>query len=138
MDIDRIGEQLCAQLMEARLVHDAGDLYFLKKDDLVALERMGEKSAQKVIESIDASRSRPLSRLLFALGIRHVGSETAALLARHFGDIDALMGADVDEIDSIPAIGAVVAQSVHDYFRRKTSRALIEKLRRGGVQMRGR
>jgi DNA ligase (NAD+) len=135
MDIDRIGEQLCAQLMEAGLVDDAGDLYFLKKDGLIALERMGEKSAQKVVDSIDASRSRPLSRVLFALGIRHVGSETAALLARHFGDIEALMGADIEEIDAIPAIGAVVAQSVHDYFRRKTSRTLIENLRRGGVQM---
>jgi DNA ligase (NAD+) len=135
MDIDRIGEQLCAQLMEAGLVKDAGDLYFLKKEDLVALERMGEKSAQRVIDSVDASRSRPLSRLLFALGIRHVGSETATLLAQHFGSIDALMGAEVEEIAALPGIGAVVAQSVHDYFQRKTSRALIEKLRRGGVQM---
>ena len=88
-----------AVLMEAGLVADAGDLYFLKKDDLLQLERMGEKSAQRVLDSIDKSRSRPLGRLLFALGIRHVGSETAALLAQHFGSIDALMEAAVEEFE---------------------------------------
>ena len=135
MDIDRIGEQLCAQLMESGLVKDAGDLYFLKKDDLLGLERMGEKSAQRVLDAIDGSRSRPLSRLLFALGIRHAGSETAALLAQHFGGMEALIHADADEIASIPSIGPIVAQSVHAYFQRKTTRKLVEKIQRGSVQM---
>jgi DNA ligase (NAD+) len=135
MDIDGVGEQLCAVLMEAGLVRDAGDLYFLTKEQLLGLERMGDKSAQRVLDSIEKSRSRPLSRLLFALGIRHVGSETASLLAQHFGSIDAIMDAQVEEFDSIPTIGEVVARSVHEYFQRKTARQLIEKLRKGGVQM---
>jgi len=121
--------------MEAGIVEDAGDLYFLRKEALLSLERMGEKSAQRVLDSIDASRSRPLSRLLFGLGIRHVGSETAALLAQHFGGIDGLMDAKADEVASIPSIGPIVAQSVHNYFQRKSTRKLIRKLRKGGVQM---
>jgi DNA ligase (NAD+) len=135
MDIDGVGEQLCAVLMEHGLVRDAGDLYVLQKEQLLALDRMGDKSADRVLASIDASRSRPLSRVLFALGIRHVGSETAALLAQHFGSIEALIDAAPEEIEAIPSIGAVVAASVHEYFQRKTSRKLIERLRKGGVQM---
>jgi DNA ligase (NAD+) len=135
MDIDGVGEALCFQLMEAGLVKDAGDLYFLKKEDLLDLERMGDKSAQRVLDSIDKSRSRPLSRLLFGLGIRHIGSETAALLAEHFGSIEALTDATPAEIEAIPSIGPVVAASVHEYFQRRASRQLVEKLQKGGVQM---
>jgi len=135
MDIDRVGEQLSLVLLEQGLVKDPADLYFLKKEDLLGLERMAEKSAQNVMNAIDASRGRPLSRVLFALGIRHVGSETAALLARHFGSIDALMEASAEELASVPTIGPVVAQSVHDWFRDKANRKLIAKLRKGGVRM---
>jgi DNA ligase (NAD+) len=110
-------------------------VYFLEKDNLLTLERMADKSAQNIIDAIEASRSRPLSRVLFALGIRHVGSETAMLLARHFGSMDAMMNASVEELGSVPTIGPVVARSVHEYFQDGTNRALIEKLRRGGVQM---
>ncbi len=136
MDIEGVGEQLSLQLLRSGLVQDPADIYFLKKEDLLKLERMGEKSAQNVLDAIDASRKRPLSRVLFALGIRHVGSETATLLARHFGSIDALMEASLEEIESIPTIGPVVAQSVHEYFRDKANRKLIAKLRKGGVEMR--
>jgi len=99
------------------------------------LERMGEKSAQNVVAAIDASRTRPLSRVLFALGIRHVGSETASLLAEHFGSMKALMAASAEELAAVSTIGPVVAASVHDYFKEKQNRTLIEKLQAGGVQM---
>ena len=135
MDIDRVGEQLSLTLLEQGLVKDPAGLYFLKKEDLLGLERMAEKSAQNVIDAIGASRKRPLDRVLFALGIRHVGSETAALLARHFGSVDALMEASAEELASVPAIGPVVAQSVYDWFHDKANRKLIEKLRKGGLQM---
>lgn len=135
MDIDRVGEQLSLALLEAGLVKDPADLYYLKKDDLLGLERMAEKSAQNVLNAIDAGRGRPLHRVLFALGIRHVGSETAALLAQHFGSIDALLAASEEELEAVPTIGPVVAQSVQQYFRDKANRKLIEKLRKGGVRM---
>jgi DNA ligase (NAD+) len=135
MDIDRIGEQLAAQLMEQGLVRDVAGLYFLKKEQLVGLERMAEKSAQNVLDAIEASRSRPLERVLVALGIRHVGSETAALLAQHFGSIDALLEASAEELEAVPGIGPIVARSVHDFFRDKQNRKLIERLHQGGVRM---
>ncbi|MCI0889896.1 MAG: NAD-dependent DNA ligase LigA, partial [Chloroflexi bacterium] len=135
MDIDGVGEQLSLTLMKEGLVKDPADLYALTKEQLLDLERMGEKSAQNVVAAIDASRKRPLSRVLFALGIRHVGSETASLLAEHFGSMEALMEASADELAAVPTIGPVVAESVHGYFREKQNRALIEKLRAGGVQM---
>ena len=135
MDIDGVGEQLSLQLMEAGLVRDPADLYFLKKDDLLKLERLADKSAQNVLDAIGQSRGRPLHRLLFALGIRHVGSETAALLAQHFGSMDALLRASAEELTEVPSIGPVVAESVHEYFRAKAHRRLIEKLRKGGVRM---
>ncbi|MCI0776549.1 MAG: NAD-dependent DNA ligase LigA [Chloroflexi bacterium] len=135
MDIDGVGEQLSLTLMKEGLVKDPADLYALTKEQLLDLERMGEKSAQNVVAAIDASRKRPLSRVLFALGIRHVGSETASLLAEHFGSMEALMEASADELAAVPTIGPVVAESVHGYFREKQSRTLIERLQAGGVQM---
>lgn len=135
MDIDRVGEQLCLQLLEKGLVRDPADLYYLKKEDLLGLERMADKSGQNVLDAIDASRKRPLHRVLFALGIRHVGSETAALLAQHFGSIEALLQASVEEIEAVAGIGPVVAESVHEWFRDKANRKLIAKLRKGVVRM---
>jgi DNA ligase (NAD+) len=135
MDIDRIGEGLSLQLMKSGLVKDIADIYYLSKDNLLSLERMGEKSAQNIMDAIEESRSRPLSRMLFALGIRHVGSETATLLARHFGSIDAIMDASVDDLAAVSTIGPVVARSVHEYFQDRANRRLVEKLRKGGVRM---
>jgi DNA ligase (NAD+) len=135
MDIDGIGEQLSLSMVKEGLVTDPADLYFLTKDDLLSLERMADKSAQNVLDAIDASRGRPLQRVLFALGIRHVGFETAALLAQHFGSMEALMQAGVEELATVPSIGPVVAQSVQTYFQGKENRQLIEKLRRCGVRM---
>ena len=135
MDIDGVGEQLSLTLMKEGLVKDPADLYALTKEQLLDLERMGEKSAQNVVAAIDASRGRPLSRVLFALGIRHVGSETASLLAEHFGSMETLMEASADELASVSTIGPIVAESVHGYFQEKQNRALIEKLQAGGVRM---
>jgi DNA ligase (NAD+) len=135
MDIEGLGESWCAVLLEQGLVKDPGDIYSLPKDRLVALERMGEKSAEKLLTAIEASKERPLSRLIFALGIRHVGSEIASLLARHFGTIDALARADQEELEAIPTVGPRIAESVYQYFRDRSSRRLIEKLRRAGVRM---
>ena len=137
MDIDGVGEQLSLALLQTGLVDDAAGLYFLKKKDLLKLERMGEKSAQNVLDAIAASRGRPLGRVLFALGIRHVGAETAALLAQHLGSIEALMEAKAGDLAEVPTIGPVVAESVHEFFRDKANRGLIRKLRRGGVEMTG-
>ena len=135
MEIDGVGEQLSLTLLQAKLVSNPADLYFLTKEQLLTLERMAEKSAQNVLDAIDASRGRPLGRVLFALGIRHVGSETAALLAQHFGSMEALAQATQEELAAVPSIGPVVAESVHGYVRDKANRRLIEKLRRGGVRM---
>ncbi len=137
MDIDGIGEQLSLALIREGLVQDPADLYFLKMEDLLKLERMAEKSAQNVLDAIDASRGRALDRVLFALGIRHVGSETASLLARHFGSIEALAKASIEELEAVPTVGPVVAQSVNDYFGDEANRQLFEKLRRAGVRMEG-
>jgi len=135
MDIDGVGEQLTLTLMKEGLVEDPADLYALTKEQLLKLERMGEKSAQNVVAAIDVSRERPLARVLFALGIRHVGSETASLLAEHFGSMEALMEASAGELAAVSTIGPVVAESVHSYFQEKQNRALIEKLQAGGVLM---
>ena len=94
MDIDGVGEKLVLAMLKAELIHDFSDLYHLTREQIESLDRMAEKSAQNVIDSIEASKQRPLSRVLFALGIRYVGDQTAVLLANHFGSMDALMNAD--------------------------------------------
>ena len=125
MDIDGVGEQLADALLQAQLVADPAGLYTLTKDQLLTLDRMAEKSAQNVLDAIDASRQRPLDKLLFGLGIRHVGAETAALLAQQFGDMDAITSATIDELAAVPSIGPIVAESVHGYFQREESRDLV-------------
>ncbi len=102
---------------------------------LVALERMGDKSAENVLRNIEASKQRPLANLIFALGIRHVGSEVASLLARRFGSIDALAGASEEEIAETEGIGPIIAASASQWFQSRRSRQIIEKLRRAGVRM---
>jgi DNA ligase (NAD+) len=135
MDVDGIGERLAAVLLEAGLVEDPGDLYFLKKEQLLELERLGEKSAQKVIDSIERSKQRPPSRVIFALGIRHVGSEMADRLVEAFAGVDALAAAGVEELESIPTVGPKIAQSVRAYFDDEDNRRVVEKLRRAGVRL---
>lgn len=119
------------------LVSDVADLYSLKdkRDELIALERMGAKSADNLLAQIEASREAGLARLLYGLGIRHVGERTAQVLAAHFGSLDRLSEASVEELSRIHEIGAVVASSVHEWFQQKRNRRLIERLRAAGVKM---
>ena len=134
MDIDRIGEKLCQTLIEAGLVHDVADLFSLRKEDLLGLDRLAERSADNVLTSIEVSKQRPLTRLIFALGIRYVGGQTAELLAEAFGSLDALMTADQPEIEAVEGIGPKIASSVHAYLQEPRNRAIIEKLRGHGLQ----
>jgi DNA ligase (NAD+) len=137
MDIEGLGESMAYQLMNAKLVEDAGDLYKLTKEDLVQLERMGEKSAENLLAGVAASRERPLGRVLFALGIRHVGGETADLLAGHFGSVDAITAAGVEDLAAVSSIGPKVAESIYAYFHDDQNLAVIEKLRDAGVKLEG-
>jgi DNA ligase (NAD+) len=143
MDIEGIGEKLAGALLEetllkAGLIKDVGDIYTLKdkKEQLIGLERMGEKSAANVLKAIDESKNRPLSRVIFALGIRHVGSETAEILVKHFGSIDKLSQSTEDELMAAPTIGPTIAESIVAFFRQESNRKVIDKLRQAGVRMR--
>jgi DNA ligase (NAD+) len=135
MDIDGLGEAVILLLIESRMVADYGDLYGLERDTLAALERMGEKSAQNLLKAVEASKTRPLDRLVFALGIRHVGSNVASILADRFGSLDALAKAPFDELRTIEGIGPTIAESVVQFFGQKRNVRVVEKLRRAGVRM---
>ena len=134
MDIEGLGEKLVDQLVAAGLVHTPADLYRLSVETLAGLERMGEKSAANLISAIDASRQTSLNRFIFALGIRNVGEATARDLARHFGDLDGLMAADVYALQSVPDVGPVVAASIVEFFAEAHNREVIAGLRAAGVQ----
>jgi len=134
MDIEGLGDSLVAQLVEKELVRDYADLYHLELDDVVALERMAEKSARNLLEQLEKSRARELRRLLFGLGIRHVGDRVAQLLARHFRSLDALAAAPVEEMEAVHEIGPIVALSVHDWFRDPANRRLVERLKEAGLR----
>ena len=136
MDIEGLGESLADTLIKAGLVKSLADLYTLTAEQVAELERMGPKSAQNLIDGIQASKSRSLDRLIFALGIRHVGSETAKLLAGRFNSIDALAKATVEEIDDVPGIGPKIAESIAAHFKEKKNLELIERLKSLGVDPR--
>jgi DNA ligase (NAD+) len=133
MDIEGIGEQVVKQLMDAELVHDPADLYRLTAEDLLKLEGFAEKRVDNALRSIEASKQRPLGRVLFALGISHVGAETAELLGSHFGALDALMQAGQEELEAVEGIGPVLAASVYEWFHNERNLELLERLRERGV-----
>ncbi len=136
MDIRELGKEWCAKLMDRGMVKDPGDLYYLTKEQLRSFFKRGTKKADKILESIEKSKARPLSRLLFALGIRHVGTEIAETLANEYGSLKAIAAAaDREELETVPAIGPKIAESVRAYFRGKRQRKVIEKLKRAGVNM---
>jgi DNA ligase (NAD+) len=135
MDIDGLGTAVVEQLVERGLVHDFADLYGLDIPMLADLERLAKKSASNLVEAIDRSRQRGLARLLFGLGIRHAGERVAAILARRYGAIDALMHAPADELAEINDIGPVIAESVHEFFAHAENRQTIERLRAAGVRV---
>ncbi|MGO8670201.1 MAG: NAD-dependent DNA ligase LigA [Capsulimonadaceae bacterium] len=133
MDIEGIGEKHVQQLIEAGLIADSGDLYALRKPDLVKLERMGDKLADNILAAIDASKNPPLGSMVFALGIRHVGEHMADVLAGHFGSIDRLRQATVEELASVHEIGLATAESVVAFFGQPETTDLLDKLDRAGV-----
>ena len=133
MDIEGLGDKLVDQLVDAAIVKTPVDLYRLGVLALANLERMGEKSAQNLLMAIEKSRSTTLARFIFALGIRNVGEATARDLARHFGNLDALLAADVDALQQVPDVGPIVAQCIADFFAEPHNREVIEQLRAAGV-----
>lgn len=135
MNIEGLGKEWVDKLVDVGLLKDSADIYFLKLWDLLKLERMGEKLARKLLGNIEKSKNSELYRLIFALGIRHVGESTARLLAQHFGSLERLMNASLEEISQIPGIGPVVGESIYRFFREPHNRELIEKLKKAGVKM---
>jgi DNA ligase (NAD+) len=133
MDIEGLGDKLVEQLVDADIVRTPADLYKLGVAALAALERMADKSAANVVAAIDASRRTTLARFIFALGIRHVGEATAKDLARHFGNLEALEGADEAELLEVHDVGPVLAQSIHQFFAEAHNREVIAQLRAAGV-----
>jgi len=135
MDIEGAGEKLCEALFSRGMVKDAGDLYSLTREDLLRLERMGEKSARNVLASIESSKNRPLGRVIFALGIPHVGQEYADLLAGRYRSVDELATAGTDELSHLSSVGPTIAGSIVAFFRQDRNRQIVEKLRAAGVAL---
>jgi DNA ligase (NAD+) len=134
MDIRGLSYARIEQLIAAKLVRDVADIFALTVDDLVSLDRFAEKSAENLIAAIEEAKTRPFSRLLNGLGIRHVGAGAAQLLARHFGSLDTLASASEADILSVHGIGETTAHAVVTYFQNPTTRRLIEKLRARAVE----
>ncbi len=135
MDIDTIGERMCAQLVEAGYLKSVADFYTLTREQLLAMEGIKDKSADNMLKGIEASKHRPLWRLLCGLNIRYVGEKTAQILAQAFGSMDALLAASEQEIGGIAGIGPVIGQSVYAWLQDEQNRTLIERLRQLGVNM---
>ena len=136
MDIDGLGTRLIQQLVERDLVHSPADLYQLDVSALAGLERMAEKSASNLVQALEASKTPSLARLLFALGIREVGEVTAASLARHFGSLESLADATIDELLAVPDVGPIVAEHVRNFFDEAHNREVIQALLDAGVAYR--
>jgi DNA ligase (NAD+) len=135
MDIDGMGSKLTDRFVDLGWVKDAADIYYLDWEEVAKLEGLGEKSATNIRAGVEASKNRPLARLINALGIRHVGERTGSLLADRFGTIDDLMDAPLEEVNAVGGVGEVLAKSVHSFFQEPTNRHLIDKLREAGVRV---
>lgn len=135
MDIEGLGEKLAYQLVESGHVHDFADLYELDEAKLTSLERMGKKSAQKLLANIEASKIRGLARLLNALSIRHVGVRVATTIAQHFGSMDALLAASEEELSEVEDVGGVIAQSVYNFLHSEHGERAVRRLREAGLDM---
>ncbi|MDY5229686.1 MAG: NAD-dependent DNA ligase LigA [Eubacteriales bacterium] len=135
MNIDGLGASIVEQLLEKKLINDCSDIYYLNFDNVISLDGFAEKSANNLIAAISESKKSGLDRVLFGLGIRMIGSRAAQILAAHFGSIDPLMSASVDELSSISEIGTKMAQSIVEYFKQDKSLYIIERLRAAGVDL---
>ena len=137
MNIEGMGDALVTQLTDRKLVKNVADIYRLTKENLLSLERMGDKSAQNVLDEIEASKKLPLERVIYGLGIRMVGERTAQFLAEHFGSMDALMNASEEELQEVNEVGPRIAESMVEFFKEPKNRDLIEQLRKAGVAFTG-
>jgi DNA ligase (NAD+) len=135
MDIDGLGPSMVTTLLDAGLVKDAADLYYLKREDLIGMKRVGDKSADNLLAAIAKSKENPLNRLLFGLGIKHVGERVARLLAEHYGSLPQLMTAEEAELATISEIGPKIAHSVAAFFRQPRAHELIDRLTAAGVRL---
>ena len=135
MDIEGLGETLIEQLVDRGLLRDVGDIYHLDTETVASLERMGQKSAQNLLEAIEKSRKRDFGRVVFGIGVPYVGSKAADLLAEHFPTMDALSRATADELETVPEIGPRTAESIVRFFQEAENKRVIEKLRAAGVTM---
>ena len=134
MNIDSLGSETIQQLVEAGLIHNVADLYDLKKEQLLPLERMAEKSAQNLIEGIAASKKVPFERVLYALGIRHIGETTAKKIAKKMRSLDALIVATSDDMVNVDEVGEVIAESIAEYFANEKNKKILERLKQSGLQ----
>ena len=137
MNIEGMGEALVNQLADKKLVRDIADIYELSKEKLLQLERMGAKSAQNVLNEIEASKKLPLERVILGLGIRFVGERTAELLAQHFGSMDALIAASEEELQQVTEVGPRVSESIREFFAEPRNLKLVERLRKAGLRFTG-
>ncbi|WP_018249230.1 NAD-dependent DNA ligase LigA [Orenia marismortui] len=135
MNIEGVGPSLIQQLLDNDLIQDVADLYYLKKEELMNLDRMGEKSSQNVIAALEKSKDNSLAQLIFGLGIRHVGSRVGQVLAQNYKDIDAIAQADEEELSAINEIGPKIAQSIVSYFDQEQNLNIIKKLKEAGVNL---
>ena len=137
MNIDGMGDALVNQLTDRGLVRNVADIYKITKDDLLKLERFADKSAQNVLNEIEASKKLPLDRVIYGLGIRFVGERTAQFLAEHFGSMNALMNAGEEDLLEVEEVGPRIAQSIREFFQEPKNRELVEQLRRAGLTLSG-
>lgn len=135
MDIDGLGEAVVAQLVEQRLIETYADLFTLRTEDLIPLERMAEKSAQNLVDAIEASKKQPFERVLYGLGIRFVGNKVAKDLAKSMGSVDAIMNASEEELSDIDSIGPRIASSVVSFFENDENREIIQRLKEYGLSL---
>lgn len=135
MDIEGVGEKLVSQLVDTGTIADPADLYYLDKEKLIRLERMGNKSAQNILNAIRRSKHPPLEKFIVALGIRHVGEYVARILTRSFHSLDAIMKADEEKLASLEGIGPVIAKSIARFFQEPMNLKVIEKIRKAGVRL---
>jgi len=135
MDITHLGERTAGELLERKLVGDVGDIYSLTPDHIAQLPLFKDKSITNLLEAIHASRDRPIDRLLYGFGIRHVGATAARLLADAFGSIEKIAAASTEELSAVDGVGEVIGRAVREYFNRPSTGVVLEKLRRAGVKM---
>lgn len=133
MDIDGLGRKLLEQMVDKKIIQDQADLYFLKKEDLMKMDRMGDKLAENLLHAVDRSRKPALINLIYGLGIRNVGYHLAGVLSRHFKSLEFLASQGIEDLTRVPEVGPIVAQSIYHFFHNPRNLQVLEKLKRGGV-----